>query len=238
MSETSQQDYASIAVGQGILVKALIGGPSAINSVDDQGRSALMLASTGTWRYVDKLLAQGANPNLVDKQGRSALHHASAIGSAKSIERILKETVEINSPDMAGWTPLHWAAHGGKLENVETLLRAGADLKSNSTDGWTPFTVAIYHDRLPTMRVLKPSSNALDALDTPKIRLSLTEWVINRQPWAQTTALEQSIAQGHERDNVNVHLLQMKQDNFICDGCDFVSIFALALMTGTADIAI
>ena len=202
-----QKDYLSVLADGGIMVKALVGDTFQLNDVDAQGRSALMLASTGTWRYVDRLLSRGADPNIIDKQGRSALHHAAATGSVKAIRRLLEEGLDPNSPDKDGWTALHWAARGGKIANAKILLEAGADLMAKAADGWTSFTVAAYHGRVSLMEILRPSSESLEAFQTRESRQALSERIVSQHSIEPRTEASET------------ELLPAA-----CDGCELVGV--------------
>ncbi|MBK7002946.1 MAG: ankyrin repeat domain-containing protein [Rhodoferax sp.] len=79
----------SARVGQVDKIEHLINQGALINSVDEAGRTPLMLATLhGHTAVVARLLALGANPTLTDKQGATALQHARRLGHQYIVDLI------------------------------------------------------------------------------------------------------------------------------------------------------
>jgi hypothetical protein len=71
----------SARTGQVAQMERLLQQGALINSIDEQGRTPLILAAmNGHTTTVAKLLALGANPALTDREGLNALQHARRLG--------------------------------------------------------------------------------------------------------------------------------------------------------------
>lgn len=80
------------------------------------------------YEVVERLLAEGANPNVKSPAQMTPLHSA-ADGGYKDIVNLLlayNASMEIAGPH--GVTPLHLAAHRGRMSTVELLLREGCQI--------------------------------------------------------------------------------------------------------------
>lgn len=110
----------------------------------------------GEREQVEKLLAQGANPNRAgDVWGKRALLLAVEQGDVE-LTRILLDAGA--DPDLKGngFTPLVLAALKGHARIAELLLRAGADPDLKSGDGNTPLIAAALMGHAEVVRVLLP----------------------------------------------------------------------------------
>ena len=125
--------------------KELLAYALALDEVDFQGRTVLMLAAGMHWSNIERLLNDGATSHVVDKQGRTCLHHAAARGLPDTIARLLTEGLDPNLADRDGWTPLLWAAKGGRVDNCRVLMNAGADASIKVHGRLNASTVAVYH---------------------------------------------------------------------------------------------
>ena len=106
---------------------------------DDEGRTALLLAArAGETGEIERLIADGADPDERDRRGRTALVHAASSGSEEAIAMLLEAGADLSSPCDAGHTPLAHAAMGGHAEAVRALLDAGASVDEADYQGWTP----------------------------------------------------------------------------------------------------
>ena len=110
-----------------------------VNSIDEQQRSALLLASfNGHTSVVKLLLDQDALLGHRDAMGRTALMFAATGANAETVELLLDEGAEINAVDTGeGFTALMHAAAEGQVEVVQILLKNKADPAIRDVDGDT-----------------------------------------------------------------------------------------------------
>ena len=108
-------------------------------ATDDEGRTELLLAArSGDTKEIERLIADGADPDERDRRGRTALVHAASAGNGDAIAMLLEAGAGEAIPCDAGHTPLAHAAIGGHADAVQTLLAAGAAVDEPDYQGWTP----------------------------------------------------------------------------------------------------
>lgn len=102
--------------------------PGIVNSKDDAGNTALIVALTRRdEEWTGFLLNQGADPNLAGKGGDTPLLVASRIGFDLAVEWLLSVGAKVDAPNRMGETPLIAAVQGRQTPVVKLLLAAGAD---------------------------------------------------------------------------------------------------------------
>ena len=174
----------------------------ALDEVDFQGRTVLMLAAGMHWNNIERLLNDGATSHIVDKQGRSCLHHAAARGSPETITQLLTKGLDPNLADRDGWTPLLWAAKGGRIDNCRVLTNAGAGAGIKLHGRLTPSMVAVYHGHHDLASILDGLITPYDheGHDPGSVETSL--------PWQQG----------------GIDSVESAYSYAVCDGCDLVSL--------------
>jgi hypothetical protein len=111
------------------LVDMLLRGNAPIDVRDQNGGTALHLASSNGHRnVVELLIAHNANIEAADYYGKRALHLASAKGHMEVLETLLRHNADVMARDNYGRTPLDMAERNDRVE-VWKILRAQ---KSNS----------------------------------------------------------------------------------------------------------
>ncbi|RYP61230.1 hypothetical protein DL770_009835 [Monosporascus sp. CRB-9-2] len=141
--------------------------PSLLDSRDDEGRTALLMAVENNHRRMtEMLLTRGADPNVPDRYGRTCLHLAvEACGSDSSrsarslsiVKILLEHKANPNARDNTDKRPLYLACHLGNGKLVNELLRAGADANGRGVLDETPLIVAVRHLHVPVVKKLVAS---------------------------------------------------------------------------------
>jgi ankyrin repeat protein len=101
---------------------------SNINLQDSDGKTLLMHSIIAGFRYgVEKLLAMGADVNLLDDSGHNALIYVSAFPNLAYLEQIARSTNDLDIRDKDGNNPLHLAIKSTrvKLFSVDINMLGG-----------------------------------------------------------------------------------------------------------------
>jgi len=105
----------------------LIKNGSDINSVDEDGISALMHSIiNNSYVIINVLLTRGANVNYLDRNNRSALMYASKKGNLKFVQILIIRGANINNKDVDGNTALTLAKEIRNQRIIDELIANGA----------------------------------------------------------------------------------------------------------------
>jgi hypothetical protein len=108
-------------------------------AVDRLGRTRLWWdARVGRLADVERLLAQGADPNTVDVDGEAPLHAAARWGHTAVVEALLLQGADPRISALYGMTPLHVAVEESQLGATRALLESGADANVRDMFGASP----------------------------------------------------------------------------------------------------
>ena len=112
-------------------VQVLLGHNANLNvQLDAYGQTPLDLAATTGSRehthVVQRLLEQGADPNLYNDNHSSPLHEASSIGLLEVVRLLLSYGAKVDAKNCKGRTPFQEAASKGHHEITKLLLEHGA----------------------------------------------------------------------------------------------------------------
>ncbi len=123
--------------GQTVIVKEAINNGFDTNTIDKDGRTALMLAAyNGQTEIVKLLLSHNANANHTDVLKRTALMYASSGPFTETVLALLQAGAKPNLVEKEeNWTAAMMAASEGQLEVLKTLVAHGADLTMVDVDG-------------------------------------------------------------------------------------------------------
>jgi ankyrin repeat protein len=96
------------------------------NSVQTDGRTALLSAPLHGADAVKLLLDYGANPNLKYYNGTTALINASWVGDIESTKLLVVAGADVNAKNDSGHTALNIATEKGYTEIADYLKQHGA----------------------------------------------------------------------------------------------------------------
>ncbi|XP_006015374.1 transient receptor potential cation channel subfamily A member 1 [Alligator sinensis] len=188
------------------LAEYLLSMGANINSIDTEGRSPLLLAtSCASWKIVNLLLSKGANVSLKDQLGRNFLHlTVLQPGGLQHLNETFLQMKHIKElvvdEDNEGCTPLHYACRQGVALSVNKLLNLNVSIYSKSRDKKSPLHFAASYGRINTcQRLLR------DMEDTR---------LLNEGDRKGMTPLHLASQNGHEKV---VQLLLKKGALFLCD---------------------
>lgn len=127
-----------------------------INRQNKWGWTRLMSAAIeGDLDKVNKLLEQGADPDIVGKDGRSPLMAASWNKHNDVVEALINARADVNLINRDGWTALSFAAWNGDAQTVKNLLLASANKFLRTADGFTPLQLARQKGHQEIIELLK-----------------------------------------------------------------------------------
>ncbi|XP_061460813.1 transient receptor potential cation channel subfamily A member 1 [Rhineura floridana] len=188
------------------LAEYLISMGAKIDSVDIEGRTPLLLAtSCASWKIMNLLLSKGANVEIKDHLGRNFLHLTvlHPCGLKHLNEQVLKmKHIQdlVTDEDNEGCTPLHYACRQGVPLSVNSLLELNVSIHSKSRDKKSPLHFAASYGRINTcQRLLR------DMEDTR---------LLNEGDKKGMTPLHLAAQNGHEKV---VQFLLKKGALFLCD---------------------
>ena len=94
-----------------------------VDICDDDGWTALHIASWSDNKYVVELLKNGADKNAQNNDGTTPLHHAARWNSAEAISVLLQYGASTNIRNKKGRTPYDIALSSKKKEMVRLMKR-------------------------------------------------------------------------------------------------------------------
>lgn len=143
--------------GQITQVNSLLANGLDVNTLDEDGRTALMYASfNGVTEIVRKLIEKGAGINLADSSGRTALMMASSGPYPETVKLLLDHQADPNIVDKEEhFTALMYAAAEGQLQVVKILLAYKADPSLKDIDGDNAATFAANNGHIEVVALLK-----------------------------------------------------------------------------------
>lgn len=131
----------TLAVALMLSVQAF--GP--VSASEELDRDLLAASQFRSPDAIEKLLAQGADPNVEDENGVTPLINVAARGNRRAVQLLLDAGARIDEDGRNGCTPLTWAARNGWEQVVEMLVAAGADIDHRDQAGMTPLMRASWN---------------------------------------------------------------------------------------------
>lgn len=133
------------------MVQQLIKDGQDVNSIDQDGRTALHMAVFYNNYGTAKLLVDnGASVNVVEHSMEGGFNGW-------------------------GWYPLHLALRNENMDIVKLLIDHGADVNAKRTDGWTPILTAAYHGRPEQIALLISKGADINYWNSEALRLTIRE---------------------------------------------------------------
>ena len=125
---------------------------------DEHLTSLQLSALQGDAMAMNRLLAEGADPNETDRYGWGPLHFAVPLAGPEVVSELLAAGADLDARTVGGGTALHLAASQATVSVVSALLSEGADPNArDDEDGWSPLHYAArFHEEalLPVINSL------------------------------------------------------------------------------------
>ena len=143
-NEVIQKFLSAVEADDAALVQKALNAGIPVDSRDDRGRTALLIATYYNSIEVAKLLiAAGANVNAMDGHKDSPYLYAGAEGRLEILKMTVASGADLNSLNRYGGTALIPAAHHGHVEAVRYLLETKINIDHVNDLGWTALLEAV-----------------------------------------------------------------------------------------------
>ena len=109
------------------------------NALADINDDLVMAAASGDAKGVRRLLADGANINVI-RQNYTPLTGAAQWGHKNVVELLIAKGADVNAKNSKGDTPLH-AAY--KIDIIKLFIARGANVNARNNEGNTPLHLAL-----------------------------------------------------------------------------------------------
>jgi len=145
------------------VVRLLLDAGANAETLDAQGHTPLMLASSGgSIMLVDMLLAHHAQVDAEDHERRTALWYAAAYGSRDVVAALLAAGASKETTDARGLTVLHAAAAQKEPAVLAPLLASKARINARSAGGDTALLIAAATGHAEVVEALLADKPELD----------------------------------------------------------------------------
>lgn len=133
-----QKFFEAVRSESVVTIQKMIADGFDIETRDDQGRTALLLATQLNEIEIAKALIKAeADVNAKDNIEDSPFLYAGAEGRLEILRMTLKHGADLTSVNRYGGTALIPAAHHGHVETVRELLKTDIDIDHVNNLGWT-----------------------------------------------------------------------------------------------------
>ncbi|XP_078155605.1 ankyrin repeat protein [Carex rostrata] len=113
-----------------------------------------ILAASGEFHLLDRLLKHIVDINVADKDGLTAIHRA-ILGKKQAIMNyLLRNSTNPFVRDNDGATLMHYAVHTASSEAIKIILLYNVDINLSDNDGWTPLHLAVQAQRTDIVKLL------------------------------------------------------------------------------------
>jgi hypothetical protein len=185
-SHASDSEELIQAAGRGdvSIVRQLLNKGADINAKDDNGWTALMMASSykGNYEIVRMLLAKGADVNAGNNERGTALYNACVFGHSEIVNELIAHGADVDARNDRGFTPLIVASGEGYIDIVKALLAKGADIQARTNRG----TTALYRAKQAGHNEIVRLLQGAGAKETPEREASISKSQVTPQPERQS----------------------------------------------------
>jgi ankyrin repeat protein/signal recognition particle receptor subunit beta len=138
------------------VAQILVDNKAALNAMDGDGKTALMIAAEKVdVPSLQLLLHAGADITLRDKTDRTVLHYAAELGLHDAAMLLLEKQADADVADKEGNTPLHIAAMKNSSAVVDVLLKSKAKADCLNKRGKWPCQMATNFELKRTLQEAK-----------------------------------------------------------------------------------
>ncbi|WP_338016793.1 ankyrin repeat domain-containing protein [Lysinibacillus cavernae] len=143
----TKQFFNAAAQGDVTQITEILSKGIDINSADQQGRTAAMLATYGNFPdVVEVLIEHGADINIRDNMENNPFLYAGAEGYLDILKLTIDAGADPTILNRFGGTALIPASEHGYVENVREILeRTDVDVNLINKPGWTALLESIYY---------------------------------------------------------------------------------------------
>lgn len=148
--------HRATLLGRADEIELLLAHGANLEAVDEQGNTALHLASRGQSDAPSAaLIRAGANIEAVSGSGLRPLHLA-CVRNSESVARLLvAHGADLEARDEEGRTPLHHAVIAGAIAAGRVVLEAGANPNARAQRGHRPLDIALMGNSALTVDLLR-----------------------------------------------------------------------------------
>jgi len=122
--------------------------------MSSQGAALFLSLLLGDAAGIERLLVDGAEPDVTDDGQRTPLHFAAKAGHQEIVALLLRHGAAIDARDENDTTPLHFAAGAGHGSTVAMLLAHGAGIAATDRGGHTALHFAASAGNVEVVRHL------------------------------------------------------------------------------------
>ncbi len=146
------------------MVEYLIGKGADVNLKDNEGKTALLWASSNSLPNAKILVSNGAKVNETANDGMTPFLQASLGVSSGKVPIEMSDLLRKNGADInselkrkgaSGWNALHYAIINGDVELVKYLIKYGANVNKATGEGSTPLYLAKLGGDDEVVKILK-----------------------------------------------------------------------------------
>ena len=149
------------------MVRYLIRNGADVNLKDNEGKTALLWASSNSLPNAKILVENGAKVNITANDGMTPFLQATLGVSSGKVpielcELLRKNGANVNSElsrkNAKGWTALHYAVVNNDANLIKYLIKHGANVNKFTAEGSSPLSLAKLNDNQEIIKILMNAS--------------------------------------------------------------------------------